>query len=504
MGGVSSSSTKESIILSMCSPENGRGGGKGVEAAICYLNAPRNYSPSEKESLCSSDLVVSGLYAARCASLATPLEARLGRDLILTLCASAPPSTTTPSTSDRNLPGPISCALSAPFGFSRSDILALCVGSLSNSPSLCAGRLPPTFPPPLSARLCKTGNLVSADCVEHLPQSFSHADAIEICEGATTLTPAYCARSMRGGGRGEKWEEEIRACTGAVSRPTRLEVREINFSGSSLLPGTLIHVSVSLHDQYSQPLTWDNSTVVVASLDPGGTDGAVLSGTRANFTLNGVASFHTLSVDKEGNFTVRFQVSSSAPGDESPGDEQVRADVAVGLRVGSDPASRMMQGVCSGLYESFGSFTGPPPGKLNIMESMSVIPFPESLRKIQCLDILSAAGFTVTHGWGGDVWLWSMASIEQMGTGVDLITPEMSYWDRLGVDVGASRGERRRAYHKKSLLWHPDRWVQFPHYKSKAAEVFDLIVEAYEMLNKGEEEGEEGEEDNPAQHTDTE
>jgi len=120
------------------------------------------------------------------------------------------------------------------------------------------------------------------------------------------------------------------------------------------------------------------------------------------------------------------------------------------------------------------------------MESVAIIPYPESLRRIPCIDILVEAGFTVSYGWGGSIWLWSRPEIEQLGTGIDLVTEEMNYWERLGVSFGASRSERRKAYHKRSLLWHPDRWVQFPHYKGKAGDVFDLIVEAYEELNKEE------------------
>ena len=42
----------------------------------------------------------------------------------------------------------------------------------------------------------------------------------------------------------------------------------------------------------------------------------------------------------------------------------------------------------------------------------------------------------------------------------------------------------RRAYYKKSLQWHPDRWVGMSRYHIAVQGAFELIHEAYEALTK--------------------
>ena len=324
-----------------------------------------------------------------------------------------------------------------------------------------------------------------------------------------------------------------------MSRPGEIKVREVGIGGGGeeLLPGVGIHVKLEVYDQFGQFMGkerggWgggggdDNDdgedededeegeeeeaasasafseSYVTASLDVRGSNGAVLEGARTNRTEGGVVTFEDLRVNQEGNFTLRFYLTSSKGEGEGEGEgdgdtndnKKSIIETSLKLRIGQDPLDKMLGagGVCSGLYESFSCMGGSGAngitggGKLGLMEACAVIPFPESIRRLGCVDILQEAGFDVAFGWRGEMFLWSSREIEQMGTGTDLVTKEMNFWERLGVEFGASKSERRKAYHQKSLLWHPDRWAQFPAYKARAGEVFDLIVEAYQMLNKEE------------------
>lgn len=69
-------------------------------------------------------------------------------------------------------------------------------------------------------------------------------------------------------------------------------------------------------------------------------------------------------------------------------------------------------------------------------------------------------------------------------TGVGAPTVWMTPWERLEVPVDADKRTIRKAYHKKSLEWHPDRWVAHPEYMDKAEEAFDLISDAYSKLQE--------------------
>lgn len=61
----------------------------------------------------------------------------------------------------------------------------------------------------------------------------------------------------------------------------------------------------------------------------------------------------------------------------------------------------------------------------------------------------------------------------------------MSGWERLGVAPGANRSAVRRAYHRRSLEWHPDKWrsVQLlPAWRRELDAVYALVTQAYSEL----------------------
>ena len=112
---------------------------------------------------------------------------------------------------------------------------------------------------------------------------------------------------------------------------------------------------------------------------------------------------------------------------------------------------------------------------------MSVISHPDSLRLLPCVEILEEAGFEVTQGWGGDLRLVSSTGVAALTS--NTITADTNFWDRLGVSVGSGKSHVRKAYLKKSLEWHPDRWISHPRHSGKAQEVFQLVHEAYVGLS---------------------
>lgn len=85
--------------------------------------------------------------------------------------------------------------------------------------------------------------------------------------------------------------------------------------------------------------------------------------------------------------------------------------------------------------------------------------------------------------------------IDAVWTGRGLPREEMTYYERLGLHDGITDSkEIRRAYHKKSLQWHPDRWSALTGntssltselYSLAVKGAFELIAEAYLALSSG-------------------
>ncbi|XP_022776382.1 dnaJ homolog subfamily B member 7-like isoform X2 [Durio zibethinus] len=58
-----------------------------------------------------------------------------------------------------------------------------------------------------------------------------------------------------------------------------------------------------------------------------------------------------------------------------------------------------------------------------------------------------------------------------------------SYYNVLGVKVGASSEDIKRAYRKLAMQWHPDRWTRTPSLLGEAKRKFQQIQEAYSVLS---------------------
>lgn len=155
-------------------------------------------------------------------------------------------------------------------------------------------------------------------------------------------------------------------------------------------------------------------------------------------------------MDKEGNFTLGFYVGQTVGDVEGAGDAGGEKGAAASLRVrvGMDPTEARMAGVCHGLFDSFMcSAEDDEPVRVDNLEAISLIPYPVSSKFMPCVDLLEEAGFVVSQSWIGDLWLRSSRGVEMLGLG--LITKDMGYWERLGLEVGASKSQIKKAYFKK-------------------------------------------------------
>lgn len=463
-----------------------------VAPALCYFQAPDKLSKQNQEALCEGEtnLLVDSKPSAKGAATVSVsafcakegVKQNLDHDLVVALCRSHI------GVGTRDLiVAPIECAMAAPFGLSPSELLQLCGGATSGFPSTCAKRIEDSFTNAMKVEVCSNSeDFTPVDCIKKLPSTVTQSDAVALCSEAKTLTPAFCILSLR---TSRVTAKDIEVCRNARSVTARLEARTIDYAGDAMLPGTQMSISLSVMDQFGQFRSWDNGTYVSAKLAVQGSQGATLQGGNVNVTDKGLVHFESLSVNQEGNFTLGFYIGQTV-GEE----EEVRGTsremknngpaASLRLRVGQDPMEARLAGVCHGLFDSFSCLYEDEPSVhvANKLDAVSLIPFPKSRRFLPCIDILEEAGFHVKHEWNGNLWLTSKNGIEMLRTGAGLITKETPMWERLGLEAGASKSQVRKAYFKKSLEWHPDRWVQHPYLRTKAASIFELISEAYTGL----------------------
>lgn len=71
---------------------------------------------------------------------------------------------------------------------------------------------------------------------------------------------------------------------------------------------------------------------------------------------------------------------------------------------------------------------------------------------------------------------------------MDVPRADMSAWAMLGLNEGeTNRVAIRRAYHRRSLEWHPDKWhalaaVLTPAWQQELGGVYALVSQAYDQL----------------------
>ena len=214
-GNTLRSALNKSHVVHLCA------GASSVAPALCYYQAPHGLSLEHRTMLCegaasvftdgSGSRPVPRSTAAACAGAG--VDHALDGEVVVHLCRSH-----VVEGDDAGLAkGPIDCAVSTPYGFSPQDVLKLCAGATSSSPSLCAKQVSGSFSSSQAASVCSNAmDAVPALCIDHLPSTLSQDDAVRLCAGAASLTPAYCARQM-----GRVTEKDIDRCRKEVSAPTR-------------------------------------------------------------------------------------------------------------------------------------------------------------------------------------------------------------------------------------------------------------------------------------------
>ena len=224
--------------------------------------------------------------------------------------------------------GPVECTLSLPLVFrtSQDRIVELCRDSVVIGPAKCASEASVVLRT-LSANdivvLCRKvsfekdieTHLIPVRCMQHL-WSLSSIDVVEVCAGATSLTPAFCALSVSSSVLSAK---ERLVGRNQKSVPTEVKLHNAGFEGESIYPGTIFWARVSVLDQFGQ--MYEEETVAVAASireDPVLSSNHTLHGTLTNGTSpEGLVLFNDLFVNVSGNFTLEFRIVKCCDYDRS-------------------------------------------------------------------------------------------------------------------------------------------------------------------------------------------
>jgi hypothetical protein len=332
-----------------------------------------------------------------------------------------------------------------------------------------------------------------ARCAGAAPSCLPERDVVALCRGARSMTPGYCAAGLR---TCSPSQADIQACRAARSEPSVLRIENLTHAGLFLQPHVAIQAHLSLHDQFGQLMLWDSVTSVQAWVKDEGSRSRRLEGSRMNSSVNGTVLFADLKFGQAGVHMVHFSFTAKP--------EAIITSAHIIVMPTADEAKRI---ACVYVFLELRSFPAGASAQGVWGQVQAFIPWPISLEVSSCLPVFESSAFRTSPGWGGDTWVsyiggaWAdcartsackklkgtvkcSAGVYTIETGSGLPSPRMSYWQRLDLRLSASEPEVKKAYYKKSLEWHPDRWAQFPRYTEHVQTAFELISEAYEGLQQ--------------------
>jgi hypothetical protein len=424
---------------------------------------------------------------------------------------------------DAESDGRATCAISAPPYLSQDERVSLCVDAESDMPAQCVLAAPTHFTSKQQVQLCRGSlTLHPALCAMESPVSLTSQKQVDLCAEAISSTPAHCAQALTS----TLTEGELRKCRNAESYPASLMLgkitRQVGELSGKLEADLQFQVMVHLLDQFGMPRVDDNATVVFAKLEEKGSHGHQLKGTRWLTAVNGVVYFEELALSAAGIYRVFFTAREyTIEGEAVPERGKGITGTSLVVHVSDkeyveDPCETVFQNFQSSATYHHGGFSrhhqtehcsetqscsgdgdlprgeeamdsGGPLGSWEDEEDSKIVYIPRQFifPLLSCSAALEESGAEIMKGWNGEIWVALHPEGHQVMTGVGLPSDihSLNLWDRLGVPEEASKSDIRKAYHRLSLKWHPDRWVRFPEgYRDVAHNVFLAINDAYREL----------------------
>lgn len=458
--------------------------------AECLKAAPRAWDVVDAIALCARSTGKSiDTSAARCAKSLILRQKLLPPAAAAAICSGASNAEVANAAADCALASSGSIALCSAENKTVQEVRAATTCLAATSPTdllatrieLCVGakEISPTAP---------------AACFKALRSSLK-GDGVTLCAGATSPTPAYCAEASRPSLNATR-------CRAAVSIPTKLRVKRLDYdgflAGEALLPHQHFSAVIGVLDQFDRIMSWPtySEVRVVASIELRDSNGAILEGPKSNVSNEGFVHFDSLRLSEPGNYTVRFAFSQ-----DRNNERVASAFVRISER---DQGFKSPAGKCGAVLVSMLSCCGSVwSEKRTTEDTIAATAVVESFLPASALSIdgplsgcetrLEQAGFQLFYGsWSATLvrYRQGLAWIEmefhprlfENRLRVLVPTEKMPHLERLGLDENATSKQIRRAYYRLSLQWHPDRWVVYPAYRKEVQRVFELVSDAYRQL----------------------
>ncbi|KAG2868975.1 hypothetical protein PC113_g637 [Phytophthora cactorum] len=435
---------------------------KTLEPARCFVDSPTFFDDELKVLLCNQ------AESSAPASCAAYMISRFTNQpsMKVSLCRGATSA------------APAACAIEAPFGMDETSVVELCRSAESIAPARCAQGVPTSLRVPWHtvAQVCAraTSTLPGRCLAHHVRHSRLHFHALD--------------------------ENRIVAeCRLAVAQPAALRIAKASYNCLELCPMCPLQLVLEVLDQYGHPMTDSHyeargtDAVHVNAAYTGSYDKQheyihrrqpALHGPSYAKIVNGSAVFSNLLFTGAGIFTLAFHAGQGFT-------EEVARVV-----VHPDRTAEALQTRCEKLFSRFQcSAQSPTSSKRDYQRTemqMLLLPRELQLSAVPCGQYwMDNIGGLVFSGFSApNHLLYALPRpLYELFT-MDMPRAEMSAWALLGLKEGeSSRAVIRRAYHQRSLQWHPDKWHALaaalpPVWQQELVGIYALITQAYDQLTR--------------------
>lgn len=275
------------------------------------------------------------------------------------------------------------------------------------------------------------------------------------------------------------------------------------------MSGKSFSLEMQLFNQWGEKMQGQqgNGVRVIASINANNQQGAVLWGIRSNSSVNGIVVMSSLVISQPGDVELKISTTRDEPmpsaSDQNPKTSKPMEKKTLSISkvtVYDNPRMKNShyclfvfdEAMCPAVYskEEVAQWEDTFPKVVGVLSSDQV------MMALSCSDIFStwAVQLFLLPAWSGYMQIQYRYGVDAVWTGHGLPSEEMSFYQRLGLPEGTNKTKLiRRAYHKKSLEWHPDRWssmissvaegeISASLYKLAVQGAFELIAEAYKAL----------------------
>lgn len=330
---------------------------------------------------------------------------------------------------------------------------------------------------------------------------------VEFCSAPGALSRLSCLQHVHSKSRakGVLTSDEIQYCLQVEPSPEKATVLVFYGSDGSAeaMAGKWFRLQLQLFNQWGQKMVGVNDVRVIASINENNPQGAVLWGTTSNSSVDGRVSLDHLVISQPGPVEIKISYissksSSSLTTSKKKGLDEGRVTLLLTrLTVVPNPEMEASEN-CLFLFTSLICPAPAHQSDTNLWEfsfpnEIGFLPSHLYLKVLSCRSVFDLWAITSSTLPSGETFVQYRYGIDAIWTGKGLPRVDMSYYDRLEIPETDDMKEIRRAYHRKSLQWHPDRWSGLTNtltglsselYTIAVRGAFELIAEAYKELSK--------------------